>query len=256
MVINPTEALVSIDINSGGSTREINVERTALATNLEAADEIARQIKIRDLAGLIIIDFIDMFNFNNRRTVERRLRDNLSNDRARIQFGRISNFGLLEMSRQRLRESSVQWNIVLTLDSFSHKIVKLLEEQAISNKIKNVNITVSQKVVENIKNQFEDELIYAKKKHKLQLNFIHNNLYIIPDYKIELLNKNKKVVKVLENKSISTERTNYKKKFSNGNFNFMNKKFKKRKMKPYRKFKDGKRNKKPSFYGRKEDNLY
>ena len=150
IVINPTEALVSIDINSGKSTREINVERTALATNLEAADEIARQIKVRDLAGLIIIDFIDMFNFNNRRMVEKRLkRDNFKNDRARIQFERISNFGLLEMSRQRLRESSVQWNIVLTLDSFSFKILKLAEEQAISNKIKNVNIKVSEKVIQN-----------------------------------------------------------------------------------------------------------
>ena len=116
--------------------------------------------------------------------------------------------------------------------------------------------TIIRKLAENIKNQFEDELIYAKKKHKLQLNFIHNNLYIIPEYKIELLNKNKKVVKVLEHKSIATEGTNYKKKFSNGNLNFMNKKFKKRKMKSYGKFKDRKRNKKSSFYGRKEDNLY
>ena len=255
LVINPTEALVSIDINSGGSTKEVNVERTALATNIEAADEIARQIKIRDLAGLIIIDFIDMFNFNNRRAVERRLRDNLSNDRARIQFGRISNFGLLEMSRQRLRESSVQWNIVLTLDSFSHKIVKLSEEKAISNKVKNVNITVSQKVAENIKKQFGEELSYCKKKHKLEFNFISNNLYVIPEYKIELLNKKKKVVKVLEHKSIPLERTNYKKKFSNGNLNFLNKKFKKNKIKIYRKFKDRKKNKKTSFYKRREGNL-
>ena len=247
--------MVSIDINSGGSTKEVNVERTALATNIEATDEIARQIKIRDLAGLIIIDFIDMFNFNYRRTVERRLRDNLSNDRARIQFGRISNFGLLEMSRQRLRESSVQWNIVLTLDSFSHKIVKLSEEEAISNKVKNVNITVSQKVAENIKKQFGEELSYCKKKHKLEFNFISNNLYVIPEYKIELLNKKKKFVKVLEHKSIPLERTNYKKKFSNGNLNFLNKKFKKNKIKIYRKFKDRKKNKKTSFYKRREGNL-
>ena len=190
IVINPTEALVSIDINSGRSTKEINVERTALATNLEATDEIARQIKVRDLAGLIIIDFIDMFNFNNRRAVEKKLSDNFKNDRARIQVERISNFGLLEMSRQRLRESSVQWNIVLTLDSFSFKILKLAEEQAISNKIKKVNIKVSEKVSQNIKEKFDDELSYCKKKHKLQLNFIYDNSLIIPEYKIELLNKN------------------------------------------------------------------
>ena len=100
LVINPTEALVSIDINSGSSIKQKNVENTALDTNLEAAEEIARQIKIRDLSGLIIIDFIDMINFGNRRAVERRLKEKCRSDRARIQIGRISNFGLLEMSRQ------------------------------------------------------------------------------------------------------------------------------------------------------------
>ena len=125
VVINPTEALVSIDINSGQSIKEINIEKTALKTNLEAAEEISRQIKIRDLSGLIVIDFIDMFHFQSKRNVERRLRDKLKDDRARIQFGRISNFGLLEMSRQRLRESSVEWNMTLSLDSFALKIVKI-----------------------------------------------------------------------------------------------------------------------------------
>ena len=124
IVINPTEALVSIDINSGQSIKEFDLEKTALKTNLEAADEISRQIKIRDLSGLIVIDFIDMNNFYNRRIVERKLRDKLKDDRARIQFGRISNFGLLEMTRQRLRESSVNWNMTLSLDSFALKIVK------------------------------------------------------------------------------------------------------------------------------------
>ena len=104
LVINPTEALVSIDINSGSSIKQKNVESTALDTNLEATEEIARQIKIRDLSGLIIIDFIDMLSFNNRRLVERRLKEKCRSDRARIQIGRISNFGLLEMSRQRLRK--------------------------------------------------------------------------------------------------------------------------------------------------------
>ena len=103
MVINPTEALVSIDVNSGRSTREHNIEDTALQTNLEASDEVARQLRLRDLAGLIVIDFIDMEEKRNNRAVERRINDALKNDRARIQVGRISHFGLLEMSRQRIR---------------------------------------------------------------------------------------------------------------------------------------------------------
>ena len=103
IVINQTEALVAIDVNSGRSTREHNIEDTALRTNLEAADEIARQLRLRDLAGLIVIDFIDMEEGRNNRAVERRLKDALKNDRARIQVGRISHFGLMEMSRQRIR---------------------------------------------------------------------------------------------------------------------------------------------------------
>ena len=243
IVINPTEALVSIDINSGKSTKEINVERTALATNLEAADEIARQIKVRDLAGLIIIDFIDMFNFNNRRVVEKRLRDNFRNDRAKIQFEKISTFGLLEMSRQRLRESSVQWNIVLTLDSFSFKILKLAEEQVISNKIKKVSIKVSEKVIQNIKEKFDDELSYCIKKHKLQLNFVSDNSLIIPEYKIDLLNKNNKVIKSLEHRSKPTENSSHKKFFFNNNKRYLKKNLIRKKIKSYRKYKNTKQNK-------------
>ena len=103
IVINPTEALVAIDVNSGRSTREHNIEDTALRTNLEAADEVARQLRLRDLAGLIVVDFIDMDEGRNNRAVEKRMKDALKNDRARIQVGRISHFGLLEMSRQRIR---------------------------------------------------------------------------------------------------------------------------------------------------------
>jgi len=246
IVINPTEALVSIDINSGKSTREINVERTAFATNLEAADEIARQIKVRDLAGLIIIDFIDMFNFNNRRMIEKRLRDNFKNDRARIQLERIGNFGLLEMSRQRLRESSVQWNIVLTLDSFSSKILKLAEEQALSNKIKNVNIKVAEKVSKTIKEQFDDELSYCKKKHNLQINFINDNSLIIPEYKIELLNKNKKIIKILEHETKPKENLNQNKFYPKSNRKFLNKNLKGKKIQLFKKYRNKKYYKKPS----------
>ena len=199
IVINPTEALISIDINSGKSTKEINIEKTALKTNLEAADEISRQIKIRDLSGLIVIDFIDMINFYNRKMVEKRLRDKLKDDRARIQFGRISNFGLLEMTRQRLRESSIKWNMVLSLDSFSQKIVKKAEELSFSNKAKIVNIEISEKVKIYIEKYLKKEIEYFTKKHKFEINLLSNKNLIIPEYKIDLLNKNKKVIKKVYN---------------------------------------------------------
>ena len=112
IVTNQTEALVAIDVNSGRSTREHNIEDTALRTNLEAADEVARQLRLRDLAGLIVIDFIDMEENRNNRAVERRLKDALKNDRARIQVGRISPFGLMEMSRQRIRTGVLEGSTV------------------------------------------------------------------------------------------------------------------------------------------------
>ena len=223
LVINPTEALVSIDINSGQSIREVNVEKTALKTNLEAAEEISRQIKIRDLSGLIVIDFIDMTNFYNRRIVERKLREKLKDDRARIQFGRISNFGLLEMTRQRLRESSVKWNMVLSIDSFALKVVKKAEESAFSNKAKIVNINVPLKVKIYIEENLKKEVNHFKKKYKLDFNIIEENNLVIPEYKISLLNKNKKIIKKIENiEKIEkiTSRDNFKyKNFSNKKFN-------------------------------------
>jgi len=199
IVINPTEALVSIDVNSGQSIKESNIEKTALKTNLEAAEEISRQIKIRDLSGLIVIDFIDMFSFHNRKTVERKLKEKLKDDRARMQFGRIGNFGLLEMTRQRLRESSVKWNMTLSLDSFSLKIVKKSEEMAFSNKAKIVNISVPSKVKEYIKQNLDKEINYFKKKYKIEFNLISDEKLAIPEYKIDLLNKNKKIIKKIEN---------------------------------------------------------
>ena len=202
LVINPTEALVSIDINSGSATTETDVERTALATNLEAAEEISRQIKIRDLSGLIIIDFIDMINFNNRRKVERRLKEKLKNDRARVQIGRISNFGLMEMSRQRLRESSIKWEMVLSINSFASKVIKLAEEQAIINKAKIINIFVCEKVNKFLLDKFKDEIKYCEKKYKIKIELITDNTLIIPEYKIKLMNKGKKVIKNLEFKIV------------------------------------------------------
>ena len=164
LVINPTEALVSIDINSGSSIKQKNVESTALDTNLEAADEIARQIKIRDLSGLIIIDFIDMLSYGNRKLVEKRLKEKCRSDRARIQIGRISNFGLLEMSRQRLRESAVKWKVNLTDESFAQKLLKMVELKAVLNKAKFVDLKVCKKISDFLKENFVEDLNYFEKK--------------------------------------------------------------------------------------------
>jgi len=198
LVINPTEALVSIDINSGSSIKQKNVESTALDTNLEAADEIARQIKIRDLSGLIIIDFIDMLSFGNRKLVERRLKEKCRSDRARIQIGRISNFGLLEMSRQRLRESAVKWKINLTDESFALKLLKMVELKAVLNKAKFVDLKVCKKISDFLKENFVDDLTYFEKKNKITIDIITENSLIIPEYIIDVKNKSKKTLELVE----------------------------------------------------------
>ena len=198
LVINPTEALISIDINSGSSIKQKNVENTALDTNLEAAEEIARQIKIRDLSGLIIIDFIDMLSYGNRRMVERRLKEKCRSDRARIQIGRISNFGLLEMSRQRLRESAVKWKVKLTDESFAQKILKLVELKAVLNKAKFVELKVSKKISDFLKENFVDDLTFFEKKNKMKIDIVSDNSLIIPEYIINIKNKSKKTIELIE----------------------------------------------------------
>jgi len=198
LVINPTEALVSIDINSGSSIKQKNVESTALDTNLEAAEEISRQIKIRDLSGLIIIDFIDMLSFGNRRLVERKLKEKCRSDRARIQIGRISNFGLLEMSRQRLRESAVKWKVTLTDESFALKILKLVEVKAVLTKAKFVELKICKKISDFMKENFIDDLKYFEDKNKIKIDIIADNSLIIPEYIIDLQNKTKKTIETVE----------------------------------------------------------
>ena len=199
LVINPTEALVAIDINSGQSTKQINIEKTALNTNLEAAEEIARQIKLRDLSGLIVIDFIDMINFYNRRTVEKKMKESIRKDRARIQVGRISNFGLLEMTRQRLREGSIKWETILSLSSFAQKITKKIELLAFTNKVKIIKAYIPEKVKIYIENNLSKEIEYFEKKYSYKINFFADNTLVIPEYKIELLSKLKKVINKFEN---------------------------------------------------------
>ena len=199
LVINPTEALVAIDINSGQSTKQINIEKTALNTNLEAAEEIAHQIKLRDLSGLIVIDFIDMMNFYNRRIVEKKMRESIRKDRARIQIGRISNFGLLEMTRQRLREGSIKWETQLSLSSFSQKILKKIQHLAFTDKVKTINSYVPDKVKLYIEKNLIDELKYFQKKYSLEIKILSEDNFIIPEYKIDLLNKSKKLLNTIEN---------------------------------------------------------
>jgi ribonuclease E len=169
IVINPTEALVAIDVNSGRSTREYNIEETALKTNIEAAEEVARQLRLRDLAGLVVVDFIDMDVNGNNRKVERALKDALKQDRARIQVGRISSFGLLEMSRQRLRtgvlEASTQVcpmcdgsGLVRTDGSAALQALRMLEEEAVKGRASHFRLRADSSVAVYMLNRKRAEL--------------------------------------------------------------------------------------------------
>ena len=169
LVIHPTEALVSIDVNSGRSTKERNVERTALKTNLEAADEVARQMRLRDLAGLVVIDFIDMDEYRNNRSVEKRMKEALSRDRARVQAGRISQFGLMEISRQRRRRSLLEGSTTScphcqgvgrkrTIESSALRALRSLEEMAARAQTAKARLKVSPEVAAFVLNHKREEL--------------------------------------------------------------------------------------------------
>ena len=200
LIINQTEALVAIDINSGKSTKERNIEKTALTTNIESAIEIARQAKLRDLAGLIVIDFIDMENYSNRRLVEKKLKESLRTDKARVQVGKISSFGLLEMTRQRLRESSIQWRTILSVESFSQKILKLIEEKIFSlPKVKTVSVDLPKKIIDYIKINMHEEVSFFEKKFKFKIDFVINADFLSGDYKIVF--KNVKNIEIEEIKN-------------------------------------------------------
>ena len=233
LIINPTEALVSIDVNSGSSIKQKNIENTALDTNLEAAEEIARQIKIRDLSGLIIIDFIDMLNFRNRKQIEREMKEKCRNDRARIQIGKISNFGLLEMSRQRLRESNVKWSIKLTNESFVLKILKMVEIKAIQNKAKIIDININEKVSSFIENYFKEDVIYFEKKNKIKININTIKDLNLSEYKIDFKSKSKKVLEKIEKyenlQKIIIDKKDKKTNFKKIQKSIFKKKFKKKK---------------------------
>ena len=179
IVINQTEALVSIDINSGKATREHNIEDTASKTNLEACDEIARQLRLRDLAGLVVIDFIDMEENRNNRNVERRIKEALKNDRARIQVGRISHFGLLEMSRQRLRPGLIEGTfhtcphcegrgMIRSLSSCGLGVLRQIEDQLLK-KAENLTVTCARDVASYLLNEKRDSLLVLEQTYAVTI---------------------------------------------------------------------------------------
>ena len=196
IVINPTEALVSIDVNSGKSTRERNIEETAYKTNLEAADEVARQLRLRDLAGLIVIDFIDMEEPRNNAAVERRLKEAMKNDRARIQLGRISAFGLLELSRQRLRPSLLETNfercphcsgtgVIRSVESSALHVLRAIEEEGIRKRSSEITVYVPTRIALYILNQKRGELAKIEDRYRFRVMVQADDTLIAPDLRLE-----------------------------------------------------------------------
>ena len=196
IVIGVTEALVAIDVNSGRATKEGSIEETALKTNVEAAEEIARQLRLRDLAGLIVIDFIDMEERRNNATVEKRLKDKLKTDRARIQVGRISGFGLLEMSRQRLRpgmlESTTQpcphchgTGLIRSDDSMALTVLRALEEEGTRKRSKEVLLKAPVGIVNYLFNQKREHVALIEARYGMAVRIEADPMMVSPDYSIE-----------------------------------------------------------------------
>jgi ribonuclease E len=196
LVINPTEALVSIDVNSGRATRERHIESTAVKTNLEAAEEVARQLRLRDLAGLVVIDFIDMEDGRNNAAVERRLKESMRADRARLQIGRISPFGLMELSRQRLHPSLTEINfekcphctglgLIRSIDSAAISILRVIEEEGIRNNGAELALRVPTKVALYLLNQKRSALSEIERRYNLQVLLHSDDALVAPDYKLE-----------------------------------------------------------------------
>lgn len=200
IVIDHTEALISIDINSARATKGSDIEETATHTNLEAADEIARQLRLRDLGGLVVIDFIDMLNNRNQRAVEKRLNDAVQVDRARVQIGRISRFGLLEMSRQRLKPSlgeSTQivcprctgQGVIRTVESLSASLIRILEEEALKSSTARVEIQVPIDVATYILNEKRQAIFEIEKQSRVHILIVANPTLETPQYKVERVRK-------------------------------------------------------------------
>lgn len=197
LVINPTEALVSIDVNSGKATKERHIEETALKTNLEAADEVARQLRLRDLGGLVVIDFIDMEDRRNNAKVERRLKEALSTDRARVQVGRISSFGLLELSRQRLSPSLTEsqyekcghcqgLGVIRTPEAMSIVVLRAIEEEGIKARAAQITVHVSNAVALYILNNKRRSVIEIEQRYGFEVVLLVDEDIPGSEYRIEL----------------------------------------------------------------------
>ena len=205
LVIGVTEALIAVDVNSGRSTKENSIEDTALKTNLEAADEVARQLRLRDLAGLIVIDFIDMDERRNNSAVEKRMKDALKPDRARIQVGRISSFGLMEMSRQRLRpgmlEASTQacphchgTGLVRSTDSLGLSIIRELEEEGVRQRCKEIVLTAPVDVANYLLNSKREHIALIETRYGIAIQVNGDAHLISPEYKVERFKTASRVV--------------------------------------------------------------
>ena len=200
LIINTTEALISIDVNSGRATKERNVAGTALKTNLEAASEIARQCRLRDLAGLIVVDFIDMEDKRNNTQVEKRLREALREDKAKLQVGSISNFGLLEFSRQRLRSSIADVNMTIcphcngtgfmrSIESIAIQVLRRIEEIGLALNVSEIQVTLSPDVLLYIMNHKRIFIAGIEERSKAKIMFMVDNSMMSSDFKIEQVTK-------------------------------------------------------------------
>jgi ribonuclease E len=198
IVINPTEALVAIDVNSGRSTKERNIEETALKTNIEAAEEVARQLRLRDLAGLIVIDFIDMEEYRNRGAVERKLKEAMRYDRARIQLGRISPFGLLELSRQRLRPSLLEASTqpcpfcagtghIRSIESTALHVLRAIEEEGMHRRSAEIAVAAPSKVALYVLNQKRTALLQAESRFGLRVTISSDDALVPPAFRLDRL---------------------------------------------------------------------
>ena len=215
IVINTTEALVAIDVNSGKNTSERNIENTALKTNLEASIEIARQLRLRDLGGLVVIDYIDMDDYRNNFKVEKSLKTALIRDRARVQFGRISMFGLMELSRQRLRSSLIDKSfekcnyckgsgLILNSVSIGDQILKVIKEKLSYNNGSIVNVKCNSDLAENLLNAKKNDILLLENNYESKIMFNFNSQYSLHDPIIDI-EKNKEIAQI-ESEAIKTKK--------------------------------------------------
>ncbi len=216
IVIGVTEALVAIDVNSGKATKEGSIEETALKTNLEAAEEVARQLRLRDLAGLIVIDFIDMDERKNNNAVEKRMKDKLKTDRARIQVGRISGFGLLEMSRQRLRPGMIEattqpcphchgTGLLRSDDNLSLAILRQLEEEGVRGKSKEVLVRAPVAIANYLMNQKREHVAMIEGRYGLSVRVEGDPMLVSPDFAIEKFKTATRAVTAVETPVVSVD---------------------------------------------------